>query len=64
MNKLKFDVLALACIDGATTHQELNFSALLEPKLRKVFYETYDELPEQFSKVYNVNTSKKSKETV
>lgn len=63
MNKLKFDVLKLACIDGATTHQELNFSALLEPKLRKVFYETYDELPEQFSKVYNVNTSKKAKET-
>lgn len=48
---------------GAETHQELNFAALLEPKLRKVFYETYQEVPEQYSKIFKMNTSKKAKET-
>ena len=64
LNKLiNLNVLKYVCIDGDATHQELNFGALLEPKLRKVFYETYDELPEQFSKIFHVNTSKKAKET-
>jgi phage major head subunit gpT-like protein len=40
-----------------------NFAILLEPRLRKVFFEGYDELPEQFSKVFKVNTSKKAKES-
>lgn len=40
-----------------------NFQKLLEPKFRKVFFDTYDELPEQFSEVYNVTGSKKAKET-
>lgn len=48
---------------GATTHQENDFGLLLEPKLRKVFYDAYNELPEQFSKIYNVKTSTKAKET-
>lgn len=48
---------------GGTTHQENDFGALLEPKLRKVFYDTYNEVPEQYSKIYNVKTSSKAKET-
>lgn len=39
-----------------------NFGKLLEPGLRKIFFETYDEIPEQYSKVYNVNTSNKAVE--
>jgi phage major head subunit gpT-like protein len=45
------------------THISSDFGKLLEPGLRKIFFETYAEVPEQFSKVYNVNTSKKSHET-
>lgn len=48
---------------GATTHQENDFAALLEPKLRKVFYGAYKEVPEQFSKIFNIKTSSKAKET-
>lgn len=40
-----------------------SFPLLLEPKLRKVFFETYDELPEQFPQVFNVKTSNKAVET-
>lgn len=39
-----------------------NFQALLEPKFRKIFFATYDEKPEQFSKVFNVLSSKHAKE--
>lgn len=56
-------VLAPVDPTGASTHQENDFGILLEPKLRKVFYDTYKEVPEQFSKIYNVKTSKKAKET-
>lgn len=55
--------LAAVAPTGATTHQEADFALLLEPKLRKVFYETYDEVPEQYSKIYNVQTSSKAQET-
>lgn len=48
---------------SSNTHISTNFAKLLEPGLRKIFFETYKELPEQFSKIYNVNTSKKAKET-
>lgn len=41
---------------------ETNFGKLLEPGLRKIFFETYDELPEQFSKIYNVGKSTKARE--
>lgn len=37
-----------------------NFGQLLEPGLRKIFFETYDELPEQFAKIFNVNDSSKA----
>lgn len=39
-----------------------NFGHLLEPGLRKIFFETYDEVPEQFSRVYNVMDSTKAAE--
>lgn len=48
---------------NANTHISENFGKLLEPGLRKIFFETYAEVPEQFSKIYNVLTSKKAKET-
>lgn len=41
---------------------ELNFGKLLEPGLRKIFFETYDEIGEQYSKIYNMNTSTKAVE--
>jgi phage major head subunit gpT-like protein len=50
-------------IQGQYVHQEANFAKLLEPKLRKVFYETYDEVPEQYSKIFHVLTSKRAQET-
>jgi phage major head subunit gpT-like protein len=39
------------------------FGRLLEPGLRKIFQETYNELPEQYSQVFNVQDSKKAIET-
>ena len=48
---------------STNTHVSTNFGKLLEPGLRKIFFETYAEVPEQFSKIYNVLTSKKAKET-
>lgn len=39
-----------------------NFGKLLEPGLRRIFFETYDELPEQYSKIYNVQESDKARE--
>ena len=41
---------------------EENFGKLLEPGLRKIFFETYDELPEQYAKIYNVMDSDKAVE--
>jgi phage major head subunit gpT-like protein len=40
-----------------------NYGRLLEPGLRKIFMETYSEIPEQYSKVFNVQTSNKAIET-
>lgn len=39
------------------------FGRLLEPGLRKIFMETYKELPEQYSQVFNVQNSNKAIET-
>lgn len=39
-----------------------NFQELLEPKFREVFFDAYDELPEQFSDVFQVKKSNKAKE--
>lgn len=46
----------------ADRDNEANFGKLLEPGLRKIFFETYDELPEQYSQIYNMNTSDKAVE--
>jgi phage major head subunit gpT-like protein len=43
--------------------QSQTFGRLLEPGLRKIFQETYNELPEQYSQVFNVQDSKKAIET-
>lgn len=40
-----------------------SFAKYLEPGLRKIFFSTYKEKPEQFSKVFNVLTSDKAIET-
>ena len=59
------DILKLIAVTqptGATVHQENDFSILLEPKLRKVFFETYDEVPEQYSQIFNVLSSTKAQE--
>lgn len=45
------------------THISDNFGRLLAPGLRKIFFETYGEIPEQFSKIYKVNTSTSATET-
>lgn len=57
--------LAVTSPVGNITMQEATtgFGTLLEPKLRKLFYEAYDEMPEQYSQVYHVLNSKKAKET-
>ena len=57
-----FSLFALA-IEGDDIHQELDYAALLEPKMRRVFYETYDEVKPQFDKIYHVKKSTKAKET-
>lgn len=40
-----------------------SFGKLLEPGLRKIFFESYGEKPEQYSKYTNVQSSKKAVET-
>jgi phage major head subunit gpT-like protein len=40
-----------------------NYGRLLEPGLRKIFMETYKEIPEQYSQVFNVQQSNKAIET-
>ena len=48
---------------STNTHVSTNFGKLLEPGLRKIFFETYDEIPEQFPKIFNVQTSNSATET-
>lgn len=48
---------------GSNTHVSSNFGKLLAPGLRKIFFESYAAVPEQFSKIYKMNTSTKAKET-
>lgn len=47
----------------SNTHVSENFGKLLYPGLRKIFFETYDEIPEQFPKIFNVQTSTSATET-
>lgn len=42
---------------------EGNFGRLLEPGLRRIFFETYKEKPEQYASILNILTSKKAIET-
>ena len=48
---------------ASNTHVSENFGKLLYPGLRKIFFETYDEIPEQFPKIFNVQTSNSATET-
>jgi phage major head subunit gpT-like protein len=43
--------------------QSANYGRLLEPGLRKIFDGTYQERPEQYSKIFKVQTSNKAIET-
>lgn len=47
---------------NANSKTSAGFGKLLEPGLRKIFFETYDEVPEQYSQVFNVLTSDKHAE--
>lgn len=47
----------------SNTHISDNFGKLLEPGLRKIFFETYAEVPEQYSRIFNIQSSSKAKET-
>jgi len=49
---------------AANTHISTDFSHLLLPGLTDVFYNTYTELPEQFTKVFKMDTSNKQQETM
>lgn len=46
----------------ADRDNQTNFGKLLEPGLRKIFFETYTELPEQFPRIFNVEKSNKARE--
>ena len=64
MPKLKMNLQMFGVAPTTTnTHVSTNFSKLLEPGLRKIFFETYDEIPEQFPKIFNVQTSNSATET-
>jgi len=41
----------------ANTHDTVTFAKLLEPRFKRIFFDTYKEVEEQFSKVFNVKTS-------
>ena len=47
----------------SNTHVSENFGKLLYPGLRKIFFETYDEIPEQFPRIFHVETSTSATET-
>ena len=40
-----------------STARRENFGSLLEPGLRKIFYETYDQIPSMIAELYNVQTT-------
>lgn len=63
MNLQLFGAITPVDATVSNTHVSSNFGKLLEPGLRKIFFQTYEEIPEQFSKVFNMKTSKKAKET-
>ena len=68
MSKLKMNLQMFGAntpVDptASNTHVSENFGKLLYPGLRKIFFETYDEIPEQFPKIFNVQTSNSATET-
>lgn len=63
MNLTRFGAKTPVDPTASNTHVSTNFGKLLYPGLNKIFFETYDEIPEQYSKVYNVKTSKSATET-
>lgn len=50
-------------VAGTNTVVSASFGKLLEPGLRKIFFESYKEVPEEYSKIYNMLSSTKAKET-
>lgn len=46
------------------THISSDFAALLEPGLRTVFFDTYQAMPEQYTKIFKMNKSTKATETM
>lgn len=64
MQKLKMNLQMFGVTPSTdNTHISTNFGKLLEPGLRKIFFETYDEVPEQYPKIFNVLTSNSATET-
>lgn len=47
---------------SSNTHISENFGQLLEPGLRKIFFEYLKEIPTQYTNVFNMHTSKKAQE--
>lgn len=47
---------------SANTHISSSFGQLLEPGLRRIFFETYKAIPEQYSKIFNMLNSTKAVE--
>lgn len=47
---------------AGNTHISASFGKLLEPGLRKIFFESYSAIPDQYPKIYNMLTSTKAQE--
>lgn len=66
LQKMNLQIFGAATpVDPTTnnTHVSANFGKLLYPGLRKIFFETYDEIPEQFPNIYHVQSSSSATET-
>jgi len=42
---------------AGNTHQATTFALLLEPRFARIFFDEYNEIEEQFSKIFNIKTS-------
>jgi len=47
---------------SGNTHASTPFALLLEPRFARIFFDEYDEIEEQFSKVFNVKSSNRAVE--
>jgi phage major head subunit gpT-like protein len=52
-------VIPVVPVSG-NTHLSADWAKLLEPGLRRVFYNQFDEIPEQYAMIYNVLSSSKA----